>query len=304
MGKNRNISITLILAAILVGALSFVMPKNKEKYLGDRFWAQKTFAPAAYDIIILGDSRTYRGVSPEIMEKKLPGLKVLNFGYSNGGLNPTMFEMAGKKLSGKHLKKVIVLGISPNCITDYTQKNEQFLQEKNRPREDIIERLYLDGILYHFSATSPEGLKDYLKKKAPTTYYLNEYRADGYVESEKFPPDTMEAIPSYIKDFTHFKVEERIVDELIKQVKEWTNKGITVIGFRPPVSSTMRALEDTMGLFNEEVIRARFKKAGGYWIDLNPNQYKTYDGSHLDKESAIFLSTELALNINRLISEN
>ena len=303
MKKNQNIVITVILAAILVGGLSFVMPKNKEKYLGDRFWAQKTFAPAVYDIIIMGDSRSYRGVLPEIMEEKLPGMKAFNFGYSNGGLNPTMFEMACKKLSIKNSKKVIVLGVSANCITDYTQKNEQFWQEKKRHPEDIFERLYLDGILYHFSATSPEGLQEYFKKKTTTSYYRNEYHSNGYVESEKFPVDTLEAIPSYTDDFSHFKVDEGIVDDLINQVKEWSIDGITVIGFRPPTTAPMRALEDTMGLYNEAVISARFNEAGGHWINLNPNQYKTYDGSHLDKESAAKLSEELALEIKGLISK-
>lgn len=302
MKINQNIVITVILAAILVGALSFVMPKNKEKYLGDRFWAQKTFALDVYDIIIMGDSRTYRGVSPEIMEKKLPRTRILNFGYSNGGLNSAIFAAAEKKLSVKYSKKVIVLGVSANCITDYTLKNEQFWQEKNRHREDILERLYLDGILYHFSATTPKALRDYLKKKPSPSYYLNEYHDDGYVESEKFPPDTMEAISSYINDYTHYKVDKQIVDDLINQVKEWNNKKITVIGFRPPTTVPMRALEDTMGLYNEAVISSRFKEAGGHWINLNPGDFKTYDGSHLDKASAIRLSEELATQIKNLVN--
>jgi hypothetical protein len=197
----------------------------------------------------------------------------------------------------------MVLGVSANCITDYTQKNEQFWQEKKRHPEDIFERLYLDGILYHFSATSPEGLREYLKKKTTTAYYRNEYHSSGYVESEKFPVDTMEAIPSYTDDFTHFKVEERIVDDLIKQVKEWSNKGITVVGFRPPTTIPMRTLEDTMGLYNEAVISSRFNEAGGHWININPNQYKTYDGSHLDKESAVRLSEELAKGISGVLEE-
>jgi hypothetical protein len=302
MRKNLNIVITLILAAILVGALSFVLPKNKEKYLGDRFWAQKTFAPSVYDIIIMGDSRTYRGVSPEIMEKKLPGMKILNFGYSNGGLNPTMYESAEKKLSGSHTKKVMVLGVSANCILDYTLVNEQYWREKTRPREDIIERMYLDGILYHFSATSPEGIKEYLRKKPSVNFYMNEYHSNGYVESEKFPPDSMEAIPSYIKDYTNYKVEKHLIDDLINQVKVWNSKGITVIGFRPPTTIPMRALEDTMGFYNEEVISTRFIEAGGHWVNLNPNDYKTYDGSHLNKESAARLSEKLAEEIESLLS--
>jgi hypothetical protein len=301
MRRNSGILISTILAAILIAALSFVMPKDKEKYLRDRFWTQKTFAPSVYDIVIMGDSRIYRGISPEIMEKILPGKKILNFGYSDGGLNPGMFEAAEKKLSAKSQGSLIVLGVTPNSITGYSRNNVQFRQEKTRPREDIFERLYLNGILYHFSATTPEAILKLLKKEKSASYYLNEYFSNGYVESAKFQVDTMESISSYISDFTNYKVEERYLNELISQVKTWNAKGIKVVGFRPPVSAPMRALEDTMGLFNEALIKVRFNEAGGLWIDFKPNAYKTYDGSHLDKESARKLSNDLAEEIRNYL---
>jgi hypothetical protein len=303
MKHNSNITITLVLATIMVTVLSFVMPKNKEKYLCDRFWTQKTFAPAVYDIVIMGDSRIYRGISPEIMEKILPEKNILNFGYSDGGLNPDMFKAAENKISQNSRNPVIVLGVTPNSITGYSMKNVQFWKEKTRPREDIFERLYLNGMLYYFSATSPEAISKLLKNKPSASYYLNEYYSNGYVESEKFPVDTMEAIPSYISDYTNYKVEERYVVDLIRQVKIWNDKGIMVVGFRPPVSAPMHALEDTMGLFNEAAIRARFKKAGGLWIDFKPNAYKTYDGSHLNKESAQKLSNDLAVEIRKVLKK-
>jgi len=301
MKQYQNISITLIIAAILVGVLSFVMPKNNEKYLGDRFWAKKTFAPSDYDIVLMGDSRVYRGLSPNVMEVELPGKKVFNVGFSNGGLNPTMFKMAENKLAKNRNPKVIVLGVSPNCITSYTQQNEQYLQEKNRPREDVFERLYLNGILYRFSSTTPEAIKEKLRKEPTTSFYLNEYHLNGYVESEKFPVDTMEAIPSYVDDFTNFKVEERYVNSLMEQVKEWSSREIIVVGFRPPVSQPMHELEDTLGLYNEAELAARFQTSGGHWINFDHARYKTYDGSHLNKESAVKLSRDLAKEIGLLI---
>jgi hypothetical protein len=301
MKHYQNIPLTLAIAALLVGALSFVMPKNKEKYLADRFWAQKTFAQPRYDVVIIGDSRVYRGVMPSVMEELLPGMKVLNFGYSNGGLNPVMFAAAEKKFSEKSKSKVMVVGVSANCLTAYTLTNEQYLREKNRPREEVFERLYFNTILYRFSATTPEALKEKLLQKPASSYYFNDYQTDGYVQSTKFPVDTMEAIPSYIDDYTNFQVSETYINQLSAQVSDWNNRGITVIGYRPPTTFPMRALEDTMGLFNEELIKAKFTEAGGHWLDLNQTRYTTYDGSHLDKESAMKLSEELAREINYLL---
>lgn len=300
--QNQNIPLTLLMAALLVMALSFYMPKNKEKYLRDRFWTQKTFAPSKYDIVIMGDSRTYRGLSPSVIEKTLPGMKVLNFGYSNGGLNPVMFDAAQKKLSDEGVDKVIVIGVSPNCITGYSQNNDQYVQEKNRPREDIFERLYLNKLLYYFSPTTPEALKEKLTQKPASSYYLNEYYSNGYVLSEKFPIDSTEAIPSYIKDYTNYKVEDQSIAILAAQIENWSRKGIKVIGFRPPTTFSMRALEDTLGHYNEALIKERFSKAGGYWVDIYPGKFKTYDGSHLDENSAILLSEIISEEISKVLS--
>lgn len=304
MKRKPSISITILMAAILIAVLSFVMPKNKEKYLGDMFWSQKTFATAKYDAILMGDSRVYRGVSPEIMEKELLGLKILNFGYSNGGLNPTMFEAAEAKLNERSSSKILVLGVTANAITAFTKNNDQYLQELSRPREDVLERLYLNPILYWFSATNPEQLKGSFNPDDNSSYYLSEYHMNGYVESDKFPADTTEAIPSYTRDFTNYKITDQSLASLINEVKESTAKGITVIGFRPPVSQSMRALEDSLANYNETLIKQEIESEGGYWIEVNPNLYKTYDGSHLDKPSAEKFSNDLARRIKLIINHN
>jgi len=300
MAKKPNILITLAIAATLVTALCFILPKDAEKYLSELFWTRKTFAPAKYNVVIMGDSRVYRGLSPEIMESHLPGLKVLNFAYSNGGLNQTMFVAAEKKLAQNANPKIILLGISANAISGYSAQNQQYVQELNRPREEIFERIYFNPLRYWFSATSPEKLKNHYSETKETAFYRNKYFMNGYVESEKFPADTMEAIPSYTKDFANYKVTPKNLSDLFKQVKKWTDSGIIVAGFIPPVSQPMQMLEDTLGRFDETVIKTGFEMASGHWIELNPAKYKTYDGSHLNIESARKLSNEIAEEVQQL----
>ena len=301
MKLHRNIPLTLALSVILIGILSFFMPKNKEKYLKDRFWSQKTFAPPVFDGVIIGDSRSYRGLIPSVIEEKTPGLRFLNFAYSNGGLNRVIYQAAEKKLSPESKNKVIIIGVSANGITGFTKNNDQYLQELNRPREEVFERIYLNGFLYYFSATTPEQLRDSLTGKRSPVIYRNDYFADGYVASEKFPRDTLEALASYIKDFSVYKVDSNLVNELAAQVKEWSEKGITVIGFRPPVTMDMKALEDTMGLYNEAEISGKFTSAGGHWITLPSTSFSTYDGSHLDIASANRLSEIIGEELLTLI---
>ncbi len=290
----------MAIAAVLVTALSFAFPKNSEKYLGELFWTRKTFAPAKYTVLLMGDSRIYRALSPEIMEKELPGLKVLNFGYSNGGLNSVMFEAAEKKLIQGGQPRILVLGVTANSVTDYSKENQQYIQELTLPREEVLERLYLNPVRYWFSATSPEKLKQHLQHKKDTAYYRNTYFMNGYVESEKYPADTTFAVSSYIDDFTNYKVDSVHLKVLFDQVEKWSKEGFTVIGFVPPLSLPMRELEDSLGLFDEAKIKAGFEKASGHWFNINPNNYKTYDGSHVTIESARKLSGELAEYIKKL----
>ena len=300
MKKIPDIWITLILALFLTVALSFILPKDEEKYLGDLFWTKKTFAPKKYDVVFMGDSRTYRGISPKVIESIVPKIKVLNFGYSDGGLNPVMFRAAEEKLADDSEYKIIVLGISPNTITGYSSDNKQYVQELNRPREEVLERLYLNPLLYWFSATSPQDIKNALCGIEDSVYYRNTFHMNGYAESEKFPVDTVEAIPYYKNDFAKYKVEEKYTDVLFDQVKNWTEQGIKVLAFRPPVSVPMKMLEDSVANYNEENIMSGIQRSGGYWLRLNQADYKTYDGSHLDTKSAKKLSAEVAERIKTL----
>lgn len=294
----------MAMAAVLVTALSFVFPKDSEKYPGELFWSRKTFAPARYDVVLMGDSRVYRALSPEIMESQLPGLKVLNFAYSNGGLNQVMFDAAEKKLARNNHPKIIVLGVTANSVTGYSAGNQQYIQELTRPREEVLERFYLNPVRYWFSSTSPEKLQQHFWGKADSAYYRNTYFMNGYVESEKYPADTTTAISSYIDDFKNYKVDSVHLQVLFDQVEKWTKEGFTVIGFVPPVSQPMRMLEDTLGLFDEAAIKAGFEKASGHWIEINPASYKTYDGSHLTIESARRLSGKMAATIKELSENN
>ena len=97
MLKNKTY-ITVILSLFLILILGLILPKqNTVKTQLERFWLKKTFSDKNYDIVIMGDSRTYRGVSPQAMQQILTNYKILNFAYSNGGLNNFMFGEAEKR---------------------------------------------------------------------------------------------------------------------------------------------------------------------------------------------------------------
>ena len=300
MSATRKITGVLLLAAALAAMFAIALPVDSDDAASESFWSRKTFAPPVYDVILMGDSRVYRGLSPEAMKPYLPGVKILNFGYSNGGLNPVMFDAAERKLARNNKPKAIVLGISANTVTAYSADNQHFIQELTRPREQLLERLYLNRLKTLFPSTSPRKLLQHFLEE-DSSFYRHTYLKNGYVASEKYPVDTAEAISLYVDDFKNFKVEEKFLEPLFQQVAEWSNEGIAVLAFRPPISVPLRELEDTLGKFDEEKIRKGIIQGGGYWIDLNPSKYQTYDGSHLTIQSAEKLSAEIAQSISDLI---
>jgi hypothetical protein len=312
MKWRKNIGLVLVFAALFIVLFGISFPKNPQKYIRSQFFLQKTFAPAKYNLVVMGDSRIYRGVSPRAMEEKLTGWRVLNLGYSNGGLNPLMFTVAQSKLVQPKLAKrneprAILIGITAFTLTPVSLENKHYLENRWMKREERIELLYFGGMLNWFSPVTPGLLRDHFTGKIPEQVYTNHYEYGGWVASNKFPPDTLEAFEPYRISFERRKVMPEIIDELMAQVAVWSKQGIAVYGFRPPIPQAMIALADTLAGYNQPEIVQGFEAAGGIWIDVNPQLYPTYDGSHLRPEAAVnlsnFIADEIAKHHGLLLSD-
>jgi hypothetical protein len=63
-------------------------------------------------------------------------------------------------------------------------------------------------------------------------------------------------------------------------------------------------LEDSLSGFKENIIKSRIINNGGRWLDIEESLYSTYDGSHLDGESARLFSVHIAKKIKtQLLNE-
>ena len=264
-----------------------------------RFWVEKTFAESEYDLVVLGDSRVYRGVSPEELEKALPGLKALNFGYSSAGFTEILLNQGRAKLSSTADPRIIVLGISPWSLTAKAGENSHLKQELSRSFSERLERVYLSSLRASFSSMTPSSLRQNLqaRPKPPKVLYHQIHHSNGWVESWKVPPNPREQLTAYIENFSKNLVSASIVNELVRQTESWIEEGILVFAFRLPTTSEMVALENKHSGFDEEQIRTRIEASGAVWIDVAEGDYESYDGSHLDRKSARRLSQKLGEKI-------
>ncbi|MBL8012512.1 MAG: hypothetical protein JNN05_01555, partial [Candidatus Omnitrophica bacterium] len=182
--------------------------------LTDKFWVEKTFAPRVFDLVIIGDSRVYRAIAPSVMEQILSNYKILNFGYSSGGLEKTLLQAAEHKLKVGG-KKVIVLGVTPYSLTLSAAKNDHYRQ-------------YSKIFAYPYQVTelgsliSPEdsvfSVTRLLKKTEKVKYYQVPH-SDGWIESNQIPENESSGYKEYKDRFSKEKISNELLKKMIEQVR-------------------------------------------------------------------------------------
>jgi len=288
--RTLFVAILAIIAFVIV--IIFRPYPDDYKHNYTKFWLKKTINTKKYDVVIIGDSRVYRGLSPKIISDGIGGLSVLNFGYSSARLNKFMFSQAEKRLDKESDNKIIIIGVTPNSLIASSNENDHYLEFSNMPREEQLEVLYFYDFLKLFA---PIRKKDFKRtKQGNKPNYVQEFEPNGWIASNKIPEDTTEAFDSYTKFFSVNKVSNEMIRGFCLQTKLWVEKGILVYAFRFPTSEGMKNIEDSLSGFNEELLSEEFADAGGKWLEIDTNYYHSYDGSHLDKHSAIILSQKLS----------
>ncbi|RMG70541.1 MAG: hypothetical protein D6722_08565 [Bacteroidetes bacterium] len=258
----------------------------------------KTHHEGQYDLLVLGDSRVYRGVSPADMSQALPGWRSFNLGYSSAGFGPLMYEEAARRLDPEGAR-VLVLGITPWSLTESAAQNAHLQQELARPLSERWQRRYVNYYLQDLAPTRPEALWQALRgtTPAPAEYYYQTFdEAGGWMPSRLEPPQPRKALGPYRAEFRQEQVSPARVEALLDQVQTWVAEGVSVYAFRPPTSPDMTALEDELSGLDMSALGRDIEAAGGIWLDI-PGEYPSYDGSHLPDSAARRFSRALGAAI-------
>lgn len=294
---------------VLLNGLSYVFVESKYvdvRKLEEQFFAQKVFEnEKRADVIIFGDSRAYRGIVPDEILKHRPGLHVLNFGFSGGGLNREIFNFVEDKKVAPGRTCVFIVGITPYALTTEARRNEQFLSILRTTPEKIGEQLnYHPGqfswnfLLKPFDANRTKIIRRSLFKRAKKMGMDETFYANGWCETrasydEKSVRRTCE---DYVAQFKSNTVDPRSEKDLLEWTKKWSGEGHLVIGLRVPADPQLVKIEDAFSGFSEDRIKNEFRSAGGVYLEYSPEEladYTCFDGSHLDLQSAKKLSDRI-----------
>ena len=312
----RNIISILVTSCFLVIIVSLLKPASWSQSITGAeergFWVDKTFAEPKYNLVVLGDSRVYRGISPSAIEAALPRMRVLNFGFSSVGFFGDYLTGATLKLSPTANPPMLVLGISPNSLTSEAVENLHYFQESRRsPLYQFLYSHFWKEIGFFDPLEPAHVLSDFAHVTNTFGFlegefwpYQEMFMDDGWNLSNRFPLRPDFALGSYRNNFKNNRVDEKIVTNLLARVCLWNDQGIVVFAFRMPTTAKMIALENELSGFDEQEFAARFGESGGAWLEICGTCYASYDGSHLSSDAAIQLSTDLGTLIAIILNSS
>ena len=297
----------ILLAAALLSVPIFLARDEMEtdRLRKDRFWNIKIRENRTFDIVFGGDSRVFRGISPPHFTEEFPGRKAYNYAFWANGYGTSYMEGLEGMIDTSSDLQMLVLGIPPHSLTRKSARSIHYNIELRKKKQSSFETIYMLQIRQYFAPYTLENLKRKMTGKFRAPNYRIIYHSDnGYAESWWVKQDTTRAARSYKDIFRDDPVDEEVIAGLLDKVRYWTAKGILVVGYRPPASHTIRQYEREKGGYKEADFIERFRAAGAIWIDVPPDDYQTFDGSHLDHLSAFQLSGDLARQIKAQLGED
>ena len=291
-----------VLGLALAGPLLPNLPASSMK--SDWFWSNKVNPGQQFDVVFVGDSRIYRGISPDDFAQALApedSLSVFNFGFSSAGMDTAFIAAGARLLSLKASKPLLVLGITTSSLADENLANQHFWQEQRRAPLAKWQRQHLNPHLSYFDPTSPNTL--YYQWTGQEVGYHQTHFANGWIASNKYPRNTWETYDHVRRTYPKVLFSQALRQRLLDQVAQLQAQGIQVVAFRPPAAPHLEALEMNPAYYPEAALKAQFQAAGGLWLDLpNRAQYETYDGNHLDAASARQLSKDLGQALRQALA--
>lgn len=264
------------------------------------FWAKKAAAGPA-EVVMAGDSRTYRSLAPAVMVEALPGRRILNYGWDSSGFAPDYLAAIDRHLAGNDA--TVILGLTPWSLTARSDTQTNFDEYQRKSALDLSVTLTFGTALSRFNSFIAFRPEMTAKGKAKADKWgkatkVQYFHADGWVYSDLVPHDPENSLASYAKNFADNPVSPAMVDGLLQRIRDWRARGVRVYAFRPPTTTAMIALEHRLSGYDETALARQVIAAGGTWVDVPQHDvYDCYDGSHITGDAAEQLSRAMATAI-------
>lgn len=294
----RTFAIALPLI-ILVGLLPKRPASMIESGISQRMLYEMKFHwGPEFDVVLAGNSRITVGLAPSEMAGALPGLRIGNFGFDGNAFSREYLNAVEGKLRQGPGRKIVVLGITPITLTERAARQNGFLEEKFRAADERFLARHLPEVLDFFTRFNPRMAMLWMRGTETGREFWHGHE-DGWAAQGRDPEDLdgqVRFLRMNVRDRS-FVVSPPMVGQLLATVRRWRDADIETFAFLPPVTPELAYQEVRVSGFDQKTFVDDFTAAGGHWIEVPGNTYHTFDGGHLDADSARRLSRDLAEKI-------
>jgi hypothetical protein len=258
--------------------------------------------------MIIGDSRSFQGIQPKVLDSCLAKSKYSNisnynfsFTIAQASYGPSYLQAIKRKVdTAKNTDGLFIISVNPWVLANRKPNNkiESDKMFKNMPPHNMkmmskspnFEYLVKNFNYFHF--------KSIFRKN-------NKLHKDGWLEENNLPKDKKTFIKwkaNQIRIFEEFSNDWKKSDyrlEWLSNTINFLNKHGNVVLVRMPVDSEILNIEaEFWNDFDKDIIMISDMNNVEYLNFTKTNIWKTYDGHHLDKFGGKLFSIELS----RLIS--
>ena len=257
--------------------------------------------------LILGDSKSFMGIQPEIMNQKLNNSNfkpMFNYGFTFGEIayGDYYLNSIKRKLDPNSKNGLFILEVNPWLLTeretDDFKKNKFF--EANQPPHNML-----------FANCNPNF--EYFLKNVENTHFTTIFKQnarlheDGFFEDHNIPSDSIaikKAHQNREKDYIGFTKKHKKsvyrfnkLDETIRFLKQHG----TVILLRMPNAAKIDAIENSFWKNFDIEMQQLAQKNNARYIDysLKPKRFNFFDGVHLDPKGSQEFTISLCDSINK-----
>ena len=298
---KERMFLVMILAVICFLVARWALPVAQSKGMYSKaHMAMKVLWVSQGDIVIGGDSRAEIDVSPQMMKQELGEKRILNFAFSGTGYSHSYLSALEKVVDLSGGQPTIILEANPYLFTQKAMTFNTFEQAK----ENVVssKRMFALNFESFMRWTLPMPILPYLRQKLLNDIVIPEWSferfEDGYVAANLVPPN-----PTRLFNDQYFAlkyhdniIDDEIVNRVLRTIKQWQQKGITVYMFRAPLLNEILLQEDRLSTLAQQPWKDKFIQAGINWLEI-PNhlfENQTYDGQHLNPDAACQYSLLLA----------
>ena len=253
--------------------------------------------------MLAGNSRAYRGLSPIEFEKVLGGTAV-NAGFSNGTYSKEYCDYLETLFDEDNTTpNILVAGITHNAICDLDRKNNGFVDALKKSKESMLtgeQQKQTEGYGSAFESLIQ------VKSGANNNNYIQDFFVNGWISSDYKTRDINKGLSSYKKEFSQgmYQCSIQELESTIRSLTNLKSKGIDIYCVWLPTAPSMSELENEQSGMHKNEIEDAFKRQGFTWLSFSDSNYTSYDGSHLELQSASSFSSDVATTIKSIGPQN